>query len=1441
MLMRTSGKWHTSAIALLLSLILILGTLPLGASPAAAATSFSNVSLNTTTPAQYDKLEISFNLNASYTNPFNPDEVNVYATFTTPSGAVEVVPGFYKSNTSPKWAVRYSPRQPGNHSVVLTVVDANGTGTSAAYSFTAGGPGSNRGFMAAQGERFADSYGDQLTLIGTNFAWNNPDANAVINEIPNVKAAKMNLLRVWYSCWWSSLAPEWGPIVANEAGLTTTYEGVGRYQLDNQARMDQMLETAEANDVYIMLTMLSFGDFYYQWNVNAYNQANGGPTTYSDNNAGFWTDATAKAYYKKLLRYVFARYGYSRALGMVEYWNESDNHVDTTAAIRSAWHTEMDNYWKSLDFYNHPTTTSFAWKDHAGSGQQSWESLTTLDATNVHRYDDSANVVDAWEAQIDNLHAMAPGKPAFIGEVGRTHEDQTTDPTIDEYMHNALWGPIFRAGAAGGSLWWIFESGFALPASFKTIHTRLADFVQPVEDHLIDMPHVDYGAQTNGTKVGGFKSNSRAYLWINDPQGNHTVASPRTVSNMTLTIPMPNGYYDVTFYNTYTGVYSATSSVQATGGNLALSVPSFARDIAVKIECEGCDVPDTAPPTAPSGLTSPSKTDTTVNLSWSPSTDNVRVTDYDVYRDGTLIGSTGGATTYAATGLTANTAYSFTVKAKDGAGNVSSASGALSVTTNPPDATPPSAPGSLTSPSKLDVSVNLSWTASTDNVGVTAYDIYRNGSLAGSVSGTSTAFTDTGLTALTTYSYYVKARDARNNASAASNTISVTTLAPIPVNKLANPGFDTSNSVNKPDAWTCENDYFCYRDTSVKRNGTASMRMSGDTGPWLGFYQDVAATAGETYAFDGYYNAASNSGTTIEFRLRFLDASNSVLQDNLLFTHTGTTTGFVNVTGSRQAPASTAKARVYIYMKDLRGALYFDDFSLTSSGGGGTADTLAPSAPTGLASPAKTTTTVDLSWTASTDSVGVTGYDIYNGTQLAGSVNGTTTTFQATGLTPNTAYSFTVKAKDAAGNVSAASGALSVTTNAQTGGGTGSITREYWSGIGGTSISAIPLASAPSGTSTLTSLEAPTNWADNYGTRIRGYITPSATGAYTFRIAGDDDSELWLSTNASPANKAKIASVTGWTGSREWSKYASQQSAAVTLTAGQSYYVEVLHKEGDGGDNLAVGWTGPGIATTTVIDGSYLSPYAAPADTQAPSAPTGLASPSKTSSSVSLSWTASTDNVGVTGYDVYQGTALVGSTTGATTYTVAGLAASTAYSFTVKAKDAAGNVSAASGALSVTTDAPPSGNNLLANPGFETDNGGRPASWTYEQDYYISRNTSVYRSGAASLRVNGDSGPWMGWYQDVTATAGTTYTFDGYVNIAANNGSTLRFKIQFLDASGTVLADNVAATFTGTTTGFANVHASYAAPTGTAKVRVYPYFNDMRGTFYFDDFSLTSN
>ena len=159
---------------------------------------------------------------------------------------------------------------------------------------------------------------------------------------------------------------------------------------------------------------------------------------------------------------------------------------------------------------------------------------------------------------------------------------------------------------------------------------------------------------------------------------------------------------------------------------------------------------------------------------------------------------------------------------------------------------------------------------------------------------------------------------------------------------------------------------------------------------------------------------------------------------------------------------------------------------------------------------------------------------------------------------------------------------------------TGALTREVWTGVTGNNVSNIPTGSAPTSTTTLTSFEAPSNWADNYGTRVRGYITAPATGNYRFWIASDNASELWLSTNSNPANKRRVARVIGQTNPRQWTKESNQRSSPVPLNQGQVYYVEALQKEGVGSDNLAVGWAKPGQSTSTpseIIPGAVLSPF----------------------------------------------------------------------------------------------------------------------------------------------------------------------------------------------------------------------------------------------------------
>lgn len=160
---------------------------------------------------------------------------------------------------------------------------------------------------------------------------------------------------------------------------------------------------------------------------------------------------------------------------------------------------------------------------------------------------------------------------------------------------------------------------------------------------------------------------------------------------------------------------------------------------------------------------------------------------------------------------------------------------------------------------------------------------------------------------------------------------------------------------------------------------------------------------------------------------------------------------------------------------------------------------------------------------------------------------------------------------------------------------TGSILYEYWTGISGTAVGSLlgdpRYPSSPSGSSYLTQyFEASSNWNDNYGARIRGFVHPPTTGNYIFYIASDDQSELWLSTDDKPSNKVKIAWVTGYTDSRQWDKYPEQQSVAIPLVAGRKYYIEGLHKDETQNDNFAVGWQMPGSVYERPIPVSRLSP-----------------------------------------------------------------------------------------------------------------------------------------------------------------------------------------------------------------------------------------------------------
>ncbi len=705
---------------------------------------------------------------------------------------------------------------------------------------------------------------------------------------------------------------------------------------------------------------------------------------------------------------------------------------------------------------------------------------------------------------------------------------------------------------------------------------------------------------------------------------------------------------------------------------------------------------DSTPPSAPTGLTATAAGSGGINLSWTASTDNVGVTGYRVERcqgagcsSFAQVGTPGG-TTFADSGLLANTSYSYRVRATDAAGNLSGYSNTASATTAA-DSTPPSAPTGLTATAAGSGGINLSWTASTDNVGVTGYRVERcQGAGCSSFAqvGTpgGTTFADSGLLANTSYSYRVRATDAAGNLSGYSNTASATTAADstppsAPTGLTATAA--GSGGINL--SWTASTDNV----------GVTGYRVERCQGAGCSSFAQVGTPGGTTFADSGLL-----ANTSYSYRVRATDAA-------------GNLSGYSNT-----ASATTA------------------------------ADSTPPSAPTGLTATAAGSGGINLSWTASTDNVGVTGYRVER-CQGAGCSSfaqvGTPggTTFADSGLLANTSYSYRVRATDAAGNLSGYSNTASATTTTSVG-----TIAFIQSG------SAVPPSPQSSVSVTYTSAQTAGNlnvvavgWNDS--TAAVKSVTDSMGNVYTravgpTAVSGQLSQSIYYAKNiVAAAVNANVVTVqfdvpaqyvdvrileyggidavspVDVTAAASGSSATSSTSAVLTTNANDLLFAAnmvttftsapgagftsrvVTTPNGDIAEDRIVTAVGSyGASATLSYAGAWVMQMVAfkaasgVPDTTAPTAPSGLVATAISGSGIDLSWTASTDNVGVTGYRVErcQGPGCSSfaemATPSGTTFADSGLIANTSYSYRVLATDAAGNLSAFSNVASATTLAP---------------------------------------------------------------------------------------------------------------------------------------------------------
>ncbi len=682
---------------------------------------------------------------------------------------------------------------------------------------------------------------------------------------------------------------------------------------------------------------------------------------------------------------------------------------------------------------------------------------------------------------------------------------------------------------------------------------------------------------------------------------------------------------------------------------------------------------DAIAPTVPTGLSAMAVSPTQISLSWSASTDASGVAAYKIYRGGTWLTTLGNVTNYSNTGLTPSTSYSYTVAACDAAGNCSAQSSAAAATTLA-DLMAPTVPV-LSTPSRMYVcspgcyaQLSLYWTASTDNIGVTAYKIYRDGVLLTTL-GNVTGYQDTFLPLSTTYSYTVAACDAAGNCSAQSSVVIATTPNPSDTTAPTVPGGLSATAVSPTQInlnWAASIDavgvtmYKIYRGdgtlltilgnvTNYSNTGlmpstsysyiVSACDAAGNCSPLT--YSATATTLADAIAptVPGGLSAAAASATQINLTWSAsADATGvtayKIYRDGTLLTTLGNVTSF---SSAGLSPSTTYSYTVAAC--DVAGNCSAQSSAATATT---PADTTAPTVPGGFSATATSATQINLSWIASSDAVGVTAYKIYRGGTLLTTL-GIVTSYSDTGLTASTLYSYKVAACDAAGNCSAQSAAASATT---------------------LDITAPTIPSGMSATAVNTT-QINLSWA----------ASTDAIGVAAYRVYRGGRLLVTLGNVTSYSDSGLIPSTT-------YSYTVAACDAAGNCSARSS------------------------TATATTFT---------PPDTIAPTVPSELSATAVSTTQIDLNWTASTDAIGVTAYKIYRSGSFLATLGNVTSYSNMGLTPSTSYSYTVAACDAAGNCSAQSFAAMATTLDPDSDgdgitdsfdNCVLTNNASQTNNDG---------------------------------------------------------------------------------------------------------------------------------------
>lgn len=423
----------------------------------AQAPAIQSVTPENTTVGIFEKFEAAVALTAFYTNPYDYDDILVKAEFTAPSGKKDVIEGFFMQNYTLNtgtgnitptgtsgFSIRYSPSETGAYSYTVTCINTQGNTTTLPLNFTAVAS-SVKGFVRKNSSNYLNfDNGEQYVMIGQNMGWQQNNKYLNFKTWTDKMAAnKANFIRLWQCAW--GLGIEWSG---------SPYDGLKKYSQVNSFYTDKLLEECRAKDIYMMLCINHHGmvssTVNPNWNENPYKSTNGGPCV---NTWDYFINATAKALHKNRLRYIVARWGYSRNIMSWELFNEVEwtDQFSTYKTQIKDWHQEMAQYLRSKDPFRHLVTTSYA---HDDQDPATWN-LPEMDFTQTHYYNGAANLETVLVGGIAS-YLSSFNKPTYTGEFG-VNANSSNLSSIDPngtHIHNSVWATLFGGGMGAGSSWW---------------------------------------------------------------------------------------------------------------------------------------------------------------------------------------------------------------------------------------------------------------------------------------------------------------------------------------------------------------------------------------------------------------------------------------------------------------------------------------------------------------------------------------------------------------------------------------------------------------------------------------------------------------------------------------------------------------------------------------------------------------------------------------------------------------------------------------------------------------------------------------------------------------------------------------------------------------------------------------------------------------------------